>query len=124
MNNNYFICKNCGKKVNLNAIGTKHRNHCPYCLWSLHVDGKIYGDRKPICHGLMEPIGLAFKDEGIDKYGKKRQGEIMINHKCQICGKESKNRIAGDDNPEEILRICSENDKVEIKEQLLGEKRI
>lgn len=120
MEEKIFICKNCSKEVSLNAVGTRNRNHCPYCLWSSHVDKKT-GDRENFCHGLMEPIGLTFKkDEGIDKYGEKRQGEIMVVHKCQICGKVSKNRIAGDDNPEVILAICEEINKKEVKRQLFG----
>lgn len=68
----------------------------------------------------MEPVGLTFKAEGIDKYGKKRQGEIMLIFKCLMCGKVSNNRIAGDDNPEMILAICGEKDKEEAKRQLFG----
>lgn len=118
---NDFICKNCKKVVNKTPIGTCNRNHCPFCLWSLHVDERS-GDRKSTCFGLMEPIGLAFKDEGLDKYGKKRQGEIMIVHKCQKCGKENKNRIAGDDDPKAILEICEEKDKKEVSRQLFGKE--
>ena len=31
-----FICENCGKKVG--KLGYSCRNHCPYCLYSKHVD--------------------------------------------------------------------------------------
>jgi len=31
-----FICENCGIKVQ--ALGYSCRNHCPYCLFSKHVD--------------------------------------------------------------------------------------
>ena len=109
----YFICKNCGQKVEIKAIGTQNRNHCPFCLWSLHVDKNKPGDRYDTCHGLMEPIGITFKDEGVNKYGKKRQGEIMIVHQCQKCGKISNNRISGDDNPEKILEILEKTTLVD-----------
>jgi DNA-directed RNA polymerase subunit RPC12/RpoP len=115
-----FVCLNCKKEVNIKAIGTKNRNHCSCCLWSLHVDEKISGDRKSNCHGLMEPVGLTFKDEGVDKYGKKRTGEIMVIHRCVLCGKVSKNRIAGDDNPKTILELSEEKDKEEVRKQLFG----
>ena len=33
-----FSCANCGKKIHPEGAGSNHRNHCPYCLYSLHVD--------------------------------------------------------------------------------------
>jgi hypothetical protein len=33
-----FRCRNCGLDVGTTAPGTAHRNHCPSCLWSRHVD--------------------------------------------------------------------------------------
>jgi len=138
-----FICKNCGKRVNKEAMGTHHRNHCPFCLWSLHVDREVAGDRDDICHGLMEPIGLTFKHEGVDKYGQKKQGELMLVHRCQRCGKVSINRVAGDDDSKKIMEVfgkslllgklpqgkeegiivlVTEKDMEEVKRQLFGEK--
>lgn len=102
-------------------MGTHHRNHCPHCLWSRHIDEKTPGDRQSKCGGLMEPVGLSFKDEGTDKYGKKIQGEIMIIHRCQNCNKETKNRIAGDDDPDKVFSLAEEKDKKEVKKQLWGE---
>lgn len=81
-----FKCQNCGEFVTYSAPGTKNRNHCPYCLYSLHVDNEI-GDRKGVCKGLMEPIGKILK----------RDGEEVIIHKCVKCALVRKNRIAGDD---------------------------
>jgi hypothetical protein len=31
--------------VSASAFGTQHRNHCPLCLWSRHVDRKT-GDQR------------------------------------------------------------------------------
>ena len=130
MINNNFICKNCQKEVStLEVLGSKNRNHCPYCLWSLHVDIND-GDRKSKCLGIMQPVGLVFKEEGFDKYGKKNQGEIMIVHYCLKCGKVSINRISGNDNSQKILEILSDkiNLPVEIKEnnslKLLNESNL
>lgn len=107
-----FTCENCGREVSLKALGTSHRNHCPFCLWSKHLDNRS-GDRKAFCGGLMTPIALTFKHEGIDKFtGKPRQGEIMIIHQCIICGKISLNRIAGDDLPSTILKIFKNSLKI------------
>lgn len=92
-----FRCLHCHKLVSLKASGTKHRNHCPYCLWSKHIN---------TCNGAMTPIGLTFKKEGIDRYTKKpKQGELMLIHQCLQCGKLSINRIAGDDNSYSLLKI-------------------
>lgn len=105
-----FICSYCGMNVlhNFN-IGTKNRNHCPFCLYSLHVDDKISGDRRANCGGEMEPIAVIFKQEGLDKYGKEKQGEIMLVHKCKECGKININRIAGDDDSDLILEIFTQS---------------
>ncbi|MFA7243833.1 MAG: RNHCP domain-containing protein [Patescibacteria group bacterium] len=106
--NGGFACAHCKKWVNFSdTIGTHHRNHCPYCLWSLHVDDKVSGDRKADCHSSMEPIGLTLKEEGIDKYGNKKQGDVMIIHQCKKCSKISINRIAADDGNEKILDLLN-----------------
>jgi len=97
-------CENCGREFPLSAMGTKNRNHCPFCLFSKHVDQED-GDRKSKCNGLMAPLGLTFKHEGIDKYGRKKTGELMLVHRCLSCGKVSINRIAGDDPDQEILSL-------------------
>ena len=122
------------------SFGTANRNHCPACLWSKHMDEKESGDRKATCMGMMEPIGLTFKKEGLDKYGKERQGEIMLVHKCEKCGKVVINRIAGDDQTNQIMslfektqknkisktqnidgvRVLGEEDRNEVRAQLYG----
>ncbi len=108
-----FRCCHCGQWVSFSElIGTEHRNHCPFCLWSKHVDLEKPGDRKSKCQAGMRPIGLTFKHEGIDKYGKPRQGELMLIHECTGCGKISINRIAADDNEEAILKVFEESQKL------------
>jgi hypothetical protein len=98
---NYFLCNHCNKKVKKHAPGTKNRNHCPFCLFSLHVDNSI-GDRKNDCRGKMAPIG---------KYYKPDEEEVII-HKCENCGEIRKNRVAGDDNWDlvEKLEVYSRNE--------------
>ena len=54
--NTAFACVHCGSAVPANTDG-HYRNHCPYCLWSLHVD-ELPGDRASECRQPMEPIGL------------------------------------------------------------------
>lgn len=119
---NNFTCLNCGKLVTSvsKKIGTEHRNHCPNCLWSQHVDLKYSGDRRSTCKKGMGPIGLTFKHEGLDKWGKQRQGELMIIHQCISLDKISINRVAADDNQEKILEIFenSKNLDEEMKNQI------
>ena len=49
-----FTCKVCGRPVVSAGAGTDHRNHCPNCLSSLHVDIEP-GDRESDCGGIMDP---------------------------------------------------------------------
>lgn len=111
-----FVCENCGEKVNKEAVGTEYRNHCPYCLFSKHLDEKQPGDRQAGCGGLMEPVGLKFKRESDGP------GEIMVVHQCQKCGQISSNRIAGDDHPESIIEVLEKGIKRRKPEGLLKEK--
>jgi len=94
MTKNYFECQSCGKKVYYTAPGTHNRNHCPYCLYSVHIDIKP-GDRKSTCKGLMEPIGKFYKPDG----------EEVLVHKCTTCGFVRNNRIAGDDDWELVKNL-------------------
>jgi len=94
-----FRCKHCGQWVSTNShlSGVQNRNHCPYCLWSRHLDQRKAGDRLATCHSRMEPIGLTVKHT-LKRYQAEKQGELMLIHRCTACGKLSINRIAGDDN--------------------------
>jgi hypothetical protein len=62
------------------------RNHCPECLWSLHVD-RVPGDRAESCGGEMEPVEL----EGSSAAG------FTIVFRCRRCGAVRRNRAAHDD---------------------------
>ncbi|QHC23401.1 RNHCP domain-containing protein [Streptomyces sp. GS7] len=93
---NDFRCVNCRLDVSLTAPGTAHRNHCPNCLASLHVDGRIPGDRASDCRGRMAALALFTRPDG----------EWMIVHQCLTCGELSANRIAGDDNALALVRLA------------------
>lgn len=115
--NQDFICFHCKRKVFYDRrIGTKYRNHCPYCLWSKHLDLDEPGDRKSACQDEMEPIGLTFKQEGINKYGKAKQGELMLIHQCLKCDKISINRLAADDNSQAILEVFEKSKQLASEE--------
>ncbi|MFB7472903.1 RNHCP domain-containing protein [Kitasatospora sp. NPDC056184] len=93
---NDFRCVGCRLDVPLDAPGTAHRNHCPNCLASLHVDRRVPGDRAADCGGRMEALGMSVRADG----------EWLIVHQCLSCGELSTNRIAGDDNPLPLLRLA------------------
>ena len=80
-NDDSFICVHCGKKVE--PLGYTSRNHCPHCLWSLHVDINP-GDRANPCRGELEPI----RTEPDAKKG------FIIIHRCKRCGEIRRNKAA------------------------------
>ncbi len=86
--NEEFTCLRCGAPVRPLKNGSI-RNHCPECLWSLHVD-RVPGDRAEGCGGLLQPVGL----EGSPSAG------FTIVFRCERCGAERRNRAA-DDDPEQ-----------------------
>ena len=55
--NDTFTCKVCGRVCTPQNAGSDHRNHCPNCLSSLHVDEEP-GDRVSDCGGIMEPVAV------------------------------------------------------------------
>ena len=93
--NEVFTCRNCGRIVVPEGAGSAHRNHCPNCLCSLHVDEEP-GDRASDCGGLMEPVAVWVR----------KGGEWAIVHRCRRCGKLDSNRVAADDNPMKLMSIA------------------
>ncbi len=92
--NTGFTCRHCGHEV-LPLTGGSYRNHCPFCLHSLHVD-IIPGDRASQCGGLMEPVGVVYNSA---------KGWQII-HRCQKCGFERSNMISEDPRqPDDINAI-------------------
>lgn len=59
-----------------------------------------------VCKSLMQPIGLTVKPSR-NKYSKSGSGELMLIHRCVVCGKLSINRIAADDLVEGLMEIFS-----------------
>lgn len=90
-----FVCKVCGTLVVPDGAGSRHRNHCPKCLSSVHVDDKP-GDRASLCNGIMEPVSVWVR----------QGGEWAIIHRCRLCGTFSSNRVAADDNPLLLMSIA------------------
>ena len=92
---NDFTCAHCNHPVAAAGAASEHRNHCPDCLHSLHLDDEP-GDRAADCGGLMEPIGVWVR----------KNGEWALIHRCKLCGALNQNRIAADDNPVKLISIA------------------
>lgn len=93
-NDDSFICEHCNKEVK--PLNYTSRDHCPYCLYSKHVDINP-GDRLNECKGLLEPIGIEkFKDT------------YKIIYKCQKCKQLHKNIMANDDDMNLIIELSIE----------------
>jgi hypothetical protein len=101
-----FTCRHCNLYVPCDPTlaGVQNRNHCPYCLWSRHLDWRVAGDRLAGCRATMQPIGLTLK-RSRNKYAAERDGELMLIHRCTICAKVAINRIAADDCATAIMQI-------------------
>jgi hypothetical protein len=94
-NKEEFRCRHCRMLIGPPPSGGRQRNHCPFCLYSRHVDGTRPGDRASDCGGSMEPIGRF----------ERHSGEVQIIHRCHDCGFERHNRIAADDDYALVLTL-------------------
>ncbi|MEF1278984.1 RNHCP domain-containing protein [Vibrio fortis] len=92
-----FICASCGTGVAPIQFGGQHRNHCPHCLSSVHMDIKA-GDRRSSCRGVMEPISIYVQ----------KDREWSLIHKCSKCNTIRTNRIAADDNEMLLVAMAAE----------------
>ena len=98
-NDSGFVCQNCGADVL--PLGYTSRNHCPFCLCSLHVD-VLPGDRANPCGGILRPIRA-----DVDP----KRGYVLV-HRCEKCGGISRNRAATDakiqpDDLELVIRLTA-----------------
>jgi len=84
-----FECLNCGKLI----VGDGYTDHCPFCLYSLHVDINP-GDRKSDCGGMMKPV----KVETIG-------GVNYIWYTCDKCGYEHRVRAKEEDNMDLLIEL-------------------
>ena len=87
----FTICEHCGQQVEKSDYTA--RDHCPYCLYSKHVDINP-GDRLNTCQGLLKPIGIEkFKDT------------YKIIYQCEKCHQLHKNIALKDDSMERIIEL-------------------
>ena len=93
MKDESFICNNCNKQVE--KLNYTARDHCPYCLYSKHVDINP-GDRQNNCHGMLKPIS-------IEKY----KNTYKIIYKCEKFKETHKNVMAKDDDMNLIIELSN-----------------
>ncbi len=94
-----FACVHCGARIEPVSNGS-YRNHCPHCLWSLHVDATRPGDRASRCRSAMRPVGVL-----------KRKKGWQVVHECTGCGKRQPNILALDttqDDMDALLALMAE----------------
>jgi DNA-directed RNA polymerase subunit RPC12/RpoP len=91
-----FTCAHCGFEVK--PLGVTCRNHCPRCLWSMHVDN-LPGDRRNECGGLMEPIACETDA---------KRGYVIV-HRCTKCGAVKRNKAADKarEQPDDIDKLIA-----------------
>lgn len=80
-NDSGFVCVHCGAEVP--PLGVTSRDHCPYCLYSLHVD-LLPGDRQNPCRGTLVPRSALPHP---------KKGYIIL-YQCQTCGQIVRNKAA------------------------------
>ncbi len=93
-NDSGFICGHCGKEVP--PLGYSSRNHCPFCLYSRHLDVNP-GDRASECGGLMRPSAVI-------SHPKKG---FVITHKCVVCGATRNNKMQQDDDTALLIKLTN-----------------
>ena len=93
-NDSGFICAHCGRQVA--PLGYTSRNHCPFCLWSLHLDENP-GDRASECKGPLRPVTT----EPHPKRG------FIVTLRCEKCGALRRNKAAEDDDRNLLIRLTA-----------------
>ncbi len=80
-NDSGFLCAHCQKEVLPNEVTS--RDHCPFCLHSLHVD-LFPGDRANPCRGELVPVAASPHP---------KKGFVIL-YKCKKCGETVRNKAA------------------------------
>lgn len=93
-NDSGFICRHCGADVS--PLKVSSRDHCPVCLWSIHIDINP-GDRACGCLGDLEPM-TAYPDA--------KKGFVIV-YKCRSCGEIRRCKSAPDDDSGLVIGLTS-----------------
>ena len=92
--NEPFDCAHCSRSVEPVKHGG-YRDHCPFCLYGLHVDDRLPGDRMSPCQGKLRPVGLS---------SSAKKGYV-IHYVCERCRVERVNKAAEDDNYDLVVAL-------------------
>jgi hypothetical protein len=92
----------CKRIIGPLPSGGRNRNHCPFCLYSRHVDASTPGDRASDCGSAMAPVGLFTRPKG----------EEVIVHRCLGCGFERHCRVGADDDYDAVAALPSVEPRV------------
>lgn len=95
-NDDGFACVHCGRQVP--PLRYTSRNHCPFCLWSRHLDVNP-GDRAADCGAPMMPATA----EPDPKKG------FVITHLCTVCGARRRNKAADDDDRTLLIKLTAQH---------------
>ena len=87
-----FVCVHCHRAIP--PHGRTARDHCPHCLYGLHVDAVTPGDRASTCGGVLEPVAV----EG-------QRGRWVLVYRCRGCGTTRRNRVLEDGDPPDDWRV-------------------
>ncbi|MDE1827710.1 MAG: RNHCP domain-containing protein [Candidatus Micrarchaeota archaeon] len=90
-----FKCLKCGTQVK----GNGYTDHCPNCLWGLHVD-VMPGDRASGCRGQLQPINVVYED---DSY--------VITYKCVKCRAIKNFKASSEDNVDVLANLANASAK-------------
>ncbi|MES2614931.1 MAG: RNHCP domain-containing protein [Bdellovibrionota bacterium] len=82
--NESFSCAHCRFQVPKSS--STCRDHCPKCLYSLHVD-KNPGDRLAECGGVLQPVA----------WSQNKKKGYMIHYICQKCSMKKVNKFLQND---------------------------
>lgn len=86
-----FRCQKCGAKI----WGNGYTDHCPVCLWGMHVDVNP-GDRMEKCGGMMEPVQAEVKGD-----------KFLLYFICRKCGYKYRVKSLPEDNFEVIMKLVN-----------------
>lgn len=95
--NESFECLSCKKTVE--KASKTSRNHCPFCLTSIHVDELVPGDRASLCEGIMSATAVIFNST---------KSIYQLEFTCKKCRKIHRNKIADDDDAALIGQLIYE----------------
>lgn len=79
--------------------GNGYTDHCPNCLWGLHVD-VMPGDRASKCRGQLHPINVVYEN---DNY--------LITYRCVKCKSIKTFKASSEDSVDALTNLANASAK-------------